>query len=104
MPLVVATGALKYSDGPVRIEWRSTEVDGAKMLVMAVTDAGTGGVGISKNQAAKLFRAFGRLEDHAAIEGAGLGLLSVQKIVEAHDGEVWNEGRWHARFGAVFDG
>ena len=84
--------ALKYSDGEVRVEWRSAEVDGEKVLVMAVLDAGTRGVGIARNQAAQLFRAFGRLENHAQIEGTGLGLLSVQKIVEAHGGEVWIEG------------
>ena len=84
--------ALKYSDGEVCVEWRSAEVNGEKMLVMAVLDAGTRGLGVSKIQAAKLFRAFGRLENHAQIEGTGLGLLSVQKIVEAHGGEVWIEG------------
>lgn len=85
--------ALKYSDGPVRVEWRSSRnADGEPILLMAVTDAGTRGVGIAQSQAARLFRAFGRLESHSQIEGTGLGLLSVQKIVEAHSGEVYIEG------------
>lgn len=63
-----------------------------EFLIMAVLDMGTRGVGISQSQAAKLFRAFGRLETHANVEGTGLGLLSVQKIVEAHGGEAFIEG------------
>ena len=85
--------ALKYSDGPVCVEWLSAQnANGEPILVMAALDAGTRGVGISQAQATKLFRAFGRLETHAQIEGTGLGLLSVQKIVEAHGGEVYIEG------------
>ena len=85
--------ALKYSDGEVRVEWLPTKnQDGDPLLAIAVTDCGTRGVGVSQNQAARLFRAFGRLEDHVNIEGTGLGLLSVQKIVEAHGGEVYIEG------------
>lgn len=109
--------ALKYSDGTVRVAWRQgTESEGSeaqdesgaiagtensakigteigtKILQIAVLDEGTQGKGITQEQASKLFRAFGRLETHAAIEGTGLGLLSVQKIVEAHGGEVFIEG------------
>ena len=85
--------ALKYSDGAVRVEWRAACNEGGEpLLLMAVLDAGTRGIGISREQAARLFRAFGRLESHAQIEGTGLGLLSVQKIVEAHGGETFIEG------------
>ena len=85
--------ALKYSDGQVRVEWLPTKNEnGEPLLAIAVTDCGTRGVGVSQAQAAHLFRAFGRLETHAQIEGTGLGLLSVQKIVEAHGGEVYIEG------------
>ena len=85
--------ALKYSDGEVRVEWRSAKnEDDEPVLAMAVLDSGTRGVGITANQASRLFKAFGRLETHANIEGTGLGLLSVQKIVEAHGGETYIEG------------
>jgi signal transduction histidine kinase len=80
--------ALKYSDGEVRIVWRKAE--GA--LLAAVLDQGAAGRGISRTQAEQLFTAFGRLETHAAIEGTGLGLLSVQKVMEAHAGEAFIEG------------
>lgn len=80
--------ALKYSDGPVRITWRPQ----GKHVLIAVQDQGQNGVGISQTQAEKLFVPFGRLDTHAQIEGTGLGLLSVRKIAEAHDGEVYIEG------------
>jgi signal transduction histidine kinase len=80
--------ALKYSDGEVRILWRVHE----ETALISVQDQGRSGRGISKAQAEKLFVAFGRLDTHAQIEGTGLGLLSVQKIAEAHGGEVFLEG------------
>lgn len=80
--------ALKYSDAEVRVSWR--ERDG--LLQLAVMDEGHQERGLSREEAARLFVPFGRLETHAAIEGTGLGLLSVQKIIEAHGGAVWIEG------------
>ncbi|BCM90219.1 phytochrome-like protein cph1 [Abditibacteriota bacterium] len=81
--------ALKYSDGEVRIAWRRTP----DHLLIAVLDQGFGGKGISQSQAEQLFVAFGRLDSHATVEGTGLGLLSVRKIVEAHGGEVFIEAQ-----------
>ena len=80
--------ALKYSDGEVCITWRTHE----GTLLIATLDQGTAGKGISEAQARQLFVAFGRLEAHARVEGTGLGLLSVRRIVEAHGGEVFIEG------------
>ncbi len=85
--------ALKYSDGEVRALWHIHQpLDGDAELLIAVCDCGTQNVGITEEQAGRLFTAFGRLETHAKIEGTGLGLLSVQKIVEAHGGEAFIEG------------
>lgn len=81
--------ALKYSDGEVHIVWHADD----ERLFLAVADQGRGGKGISRGQAEQLFVAFGRLDLHSEIEGTGLGLLSVRKIVEAHGGEVFIEGR-----------
>jgi signal transduction histidine kinase len=80
--------ALKYSDGEVKVTWRTDE---GRVLV-AVLDHGQKGRGISQAQAEKLFVPFGRLDTHAQVEGTGLGLLSVRKIAEAHDGEAYIEG------------
>lgn len=80
--------ALKYSDGPVHIDWNRND----DTLLIAVSDVGRAGHGITQAQASQLFVAFGRLETHKNIEGTGFGLLSAQKIVEAHDGELFIEG------------
>ena len=81
--------ALKYSDGEVHIVWRTAH----NALLIAIADEGMAGQGISQSQADQLFVAFGRLDTHAQVEGTGLGLLSARKIVEAHGGEVFIEGR-----------
>jgi signal transduction histidine kinase len=80
--------ALKYSDGQVRIQWR----EAGQSFLVAVGDEGHSGRGLSREQADQLFVAFGRLDSHLAVEGTGLGLLSVRRIVEAHGGEVFIEG------------
>jgi signal transduction histidine kinase len=81
--------ALKYSDGEVRISWQRHE----EALLIAVADQGRGGRGLTAEQASSLFVPFVRLEAHNDIEGTGLGLLSVQKIIEAHGGEIFIAGR-----------
>ena len=63
------------------------------MALVGVLDQGKAGRGISEAQASQLFQPFGRLGAHADIEGTGLGLISARKIVEAHGGEVFVEGR-----------
>jgi signal transduction histidine kinase len=81
--------AFKYSDGEVKVTWRTDE---GRVLV-GVLDQGQKGRGISQAQAERLFVPFGRLDTHTQVEGTGLGLLSVRKIVEAHEGEAYIEGK-----------
>ena len=80
--------ALKYSDGKVSIFWRAEK----ECVLVAVADVGQNGRGITREQASQLFVAFGRLDMHKSIEGTGFGLLSAQKIIEAHGGQLWIEG------------
>jgi signal transduction histidine kinase len=80
--------SLKYSDGEVRTTWKTENA----ILYITVMDEGTAGKGLTEAQARQLFVAFGRLETHSGVEGIGLGLLSVQRIVEAHGGEIFIEG------------
>ena len=81
--------ALKYSDGEIKVTWRCHE----QVLLCGVLDQGRASVGITPEQAKQLFVPFGRLDVHDGVEGTGLGLLSAQKIVEAHGGEIFIEGR-----------
>jgi len=56
--------------------------------VVSVAD---NGIGMSMNYAESVFEPFRRLHPKAGYPGSGLGLASVKKIVELHQGRVWVE-------------
>ncbi|MBB4864093.1 light-regulated signal transduction histidine kinase (bacteriophytochrome) [Pseudomonas nitritireducens] len=82
--------AIKYTRGrePARIEIGARQ--SASETEIFIRD---NGVGFDMAYAGKLFGVFQRLHRMEEFEGTGIGLASVRRIIERHDGRVWAEGR-----------
>jgi len=75
--------ALKFTSGDEAVEVRALE-DG-KAIVVEVADSGPG---IPPDDLSKIFEELYRGTNARGIEGSGLGLALVQRIVELHGGQI----------------
>lgn len=84
------SNAIKYSrtQAAAVIEIGSYEEDGK--IVVSIRD---NGAGFDMQYASKLFGVFQRLHRMEEFEGTGIGLASVRRIIERHDGSVWADGK-----------
>ncbi|WP_022798501.1 ATP-binding protein [Thermus islandicus] len=81
--LNVLNNAVKYTPEGGRVSVRL--LLGTDRYVLAFSDTGPG---IPKEEQAKVFEPFYRASTRGGVEGSGLGLALVKRVLEAHGGEV----------------
>ena len=103
MPIVVADAAFLHMvlrnliDNAVKYsrtrEVAVIEVGAEQRAGEVVVYVRDNGVGFDMQYAGKRFGVFQRLHRMEEFEGTGIGLASVRRIIERHDGRVWAEGQ-----------
>lgn len=83
------SNAIKYTRGrePAVIEIEQQVVDGRNTIFVR-----DNGAGFDNKHASKLFGVFQRLHQQQEFEGNGIGLATVQRIIQRHGGNVWAHG------------
>ncbi|GFO61508.1 hypothetical protein GMST_38330 [Geomonas silvestris] len=81
--------AYKYSalKEKARIEFGRRSLDGTDAYFVA-----DNGAGFEMKDAGQIFTPFKRLHVDGAFQGFGIGLATVQRIIQRHGGRVWAEG------------
>ncbi len=78
--------AIKFTSPSGKVDI-STELSGNSVLVK-ISDTG---IGISREDAPRIFERFYKVDKARAGEGAGLGLAIAKHVIQAHSGNIWVE-------------
>lgn len=91
------SNAVKYSVGAAYPTVRINAVSTADELIYEIHD---NGIGIDADEHDEVFELFRRMENAREIEGTGVGLAIVKRIVERHGARIWFESKLNE--GTVF--
>lgn len=80
--------ACKYTRERAEAHISLTASQRGEQKVFAVAD---NGIGFNMEEATKIFQPFQRLANSSAYAGFGIGLTTVQRIIQRHGGEIWAE-------------
>lgn len=83
------TNAWKYTGPNQQTVIHFGRSDAKGRLAFFVAD---NGIGFDMGKASAIFDPFVRLHSASRFEGSGIGLSTVQRIIQRHDGEIWAEG------------
>ena len=81
--------AVKFTRPRERPEIEIGSFEDDRVVVVFVKD---NGVGFDMKYSNKLFRVFQRLHRSEEFEGTGIGLATVERVIQRHSGRVWAEG------------
>lgn len=87
---ILLDNAVNYNHPGGKVDVLLKEDKGGKALILSVTDTG---IGLSKEEAGRLFQKFWRSLSalKADTEGMGIGLFMARRIVEREGGQLWAE-------------
>ncbi|OJW17698.1 MAG: histidine kinase [Mucilaginibacter sp. 44-25] len=82
----IISNAIKYSRSSPDQRVTIDATDNEQEIVYTITD---NGLGIDIKQLPRIFELFNRMDNVGDIEGTGVGLAIVKRIIEKHRGKIW---------------